>query len=74
MTFSPTNTVTKDQRSQKRRGFKIYKTLYLKFGDGALVFRKECNFETRYFRFIKKFFKIIYKKTTRYSVNFKIKC
>lgn len=74
MTFSPNIVSVREQRSLKHRGLKNFKKISLKFGDGGLVFMQEGRFELKYFKNIKRFFKIFFKKTSGYKYNFKKKC
>lgn len=74
MTFSPNIVSLKEQRSFKRRGLSTSKSIFLKFGDGAILFLQEGLFELKSFKIVKKFFKPIFKKTTGYKYNYKKKC
>lgn len=74
MTFSPNKVIMREQRSQKNRGCKSFNIIRFKFGDSALIAGQQCNFETRYFHFVKKFFKKISKKIMGYRYNFRRKC
>lgn len=74
MTFSPNLTTFREQRSQKKRGYKIAKQVFLKFGTGAIIFTQEGRFETKYFQTIKKFFKNSFKKKPVFNYVYKRKC
>jgi hypothetical protein len=73
MTFSPTVNTIKQQRSFKRRFRLKSNSLFLTFGDSAIVINKECLFEPKYLRSFKKKFKLFKKKLAGYKFKSKRK-
>ena len=74
MTLSYTAINLKEQRNLKGRSIKYSKMIELKFGDGGLIFSKECKIEVKYLKIFKKFLKKIFKKNFGYKYFYKQKC